>query len=114
MHRVQSSLVILLLALVGCAGESEPNPAPQTAPQVAIPLTPREVESYRQDFARMFATQPSQARRSARGGTTVDVTGHANVALIKFDADGAISTTCADTEQAAIDFLTAAGGQEVK
>jgi hypothetical protein len=112
MRRVQCSLIILVLALVGCAGETDSEPSPsQGQARVAVPLTPQEVESYRQDLAQVFAKRDPALRRSAAGGTTADLAGHANVALVRVDADGNLDTTCVDTEQEAMQFLTSAGGE---
>lgn len=123
MRRVQSWIVILVLALVGCAGEPEPDPAVETggaqpaAPlvQTAVPLTAAELQSYRQELGQMFAGRDAVALRpSATGGVTADIDGHASVALVKVNADGALDTACVDNEQDAERFLTAAGGAEVK
>jgi hypothetical protein len=113
MRRVQSPLIILVLALVGCAGEMDSGPSPSTGQaRAAVPLTPQEVESYRQDLAQVFADRDrAPLRRSAAGGTTADVGGHGNVALVKFDAEGGLETVCADSEQEAMRFLTSAGGK---
>jgi hypothetical protein len=113
MRRVQCSLIILVLALVGCAGETDSEPSSsQGQARVAVPLTPQEVESYRQDLAQVFAKRDqAPLRRSAGGGTVADVAGHANVALVRVDADGNLDTTCVDSEQEAMQFLTSAGGE---
>ncbi len=107
MRRLQCSFIILALALVGCAGESEPDPAPATIPRVAQPLTSAEVTAYQAELAQTFAQRDALAqRRASTSGTTVDVAGHASVALVKVDAEGQLVTTCVDSEQDAIQFLT--------
>ncbi len=115
MRRVQCSLIILVLALVGCAGESEPDLAPATSsPRVAQPLTSSEVTAYQQELAQLFAERDTLAqRRSSSSGTIVELDGHASVALVKVDAEGQLTTTCVDSEQDAIQFLTSSG-QEVR
>jgi hypothetical protein len=120
MRMLQSTLVILVLALAGCTGDSEePAPAPtQVTTQPFVAPTALEVAAYRQDLAQMFAKSPDAARRSARRGSAVDATGHSNVVLIKLDAQGQIDSACADNEQDALRFLSSAqrasDGLEVK
>ena len=111
MRRVQCSLIILVLALVGCAGESEPDPAPATgSPRVAQPLTSVEVTAYKQELAQLFAQRDTLAQRvGSSAGATVELDGHASVALVKVDAEGQLTTTCVDSEQDAIQFLTSSG-----
>ena len=106
MRRLQCSFIILALALVGCAGESEPDPSPATgSPRVAQPLTSSEVTAYQAELGQLFAQRDAQAVRSS-SGTTVELEGHASVALVKVDAEGQLVTTCVDSEQDAIQFLT--------
>jgi hypothetical protein len=116
MRRLQPSLYILVLALVGCAGEtgSEPSPSQgqaQGQARTAVPLTAQEVESYRQDLAQVFARRAQVPLRRGATGATADLAGHANVALVKVDADGNLDTVCVDSEQEAMQFLTSAGGE---
>lgn len=123
MRIIQSSLVILVLALVGCAGDAEPDPAPATGGQQAtapitrspVPLTAAELQAYRQEVAQMFAGRDAVTlRQTAAGSATATLDGHANVALIKVNASGALDTACVDNEQDAMQFLTTADGLEVK
>lgn len=122
MRILLSTLVILVLAHAGCAGDPEPTPGPNSTTgvhQPYVPLTGDEEASYRQDLARIFDKSTARkATLNAAGGTVADVSGHANVALVKFDEDGAIATSCVDDEQQALDFLatgkTGTDGLEVK
>jgi len=111
MRRVQCSLIILVLALGGCAGESEPDPEPAaSSPRVAKPLTSSEVSAYQAEMSQLFGQRDALAqRRESTSGTTVDVAGHTSVALVKVDAEGQLVTTCVDSEQDAMQFLTSSG-----
>jgi hypothetical protein len=108
MRRLQCTFIILVLALVGCAGESEPDPSPATgSPRVARPLTSAEVTAYQAELGQLFAQRDALAQRhSSTSGATVELEGHASVALVKVDAEGQLVTTCVDSEQDAIQFLT--------
>ena len=69
MRRIQSSLVILVLALVGCAGDLEPTPAPApagSAARVPVPLTSAEVSAYRQELSQVFAKKATTTGSSPR------------------------------------------------
>lgn len=123
MRMVRSSLVIFVLALIGCAGDLEPEMAPTTGgPQPTAPIhrspvppTADELQAYRQDMARMFAGRDVvMLRRSRSGGAIAAVEGHANVALVRVNASGALDQACVDNEQDAMQFLTSAGGLEAK
>jgi hypothetical protein len=118
MPRVQSSLLILMLALVGCAADSDEPESGQPAPaaRVPVPLTANEISSYQADLASVFAAKanPTTQRSRTSGGVVADAEGHANVALIKVDASGGLSAACIDNEQDAVRFLTTADGLEVK
>jgi hypothetical protein len=125
MRRVLPTIVILVLALVGCAGEPEPtsDQAPTASgseaatplQRTAVAVTATELELYRQDLAQIFAKRDAVAlRRGAGDAVTASVDGHASVTLVKVNADGALDTACVDNAQAATQFLTSADGVEVK
>jgi hypothetical protein len=116
MPRLMSLLVLLVLALVGCAGDPEPNPAPSTSTaRTPVPLTSAELAAYKQEFSQMFTRKDTAAlTRSVSGGQIAEVEGYGNVALVKFDGAGGLATSCADNEQDAMRFLTTDDGLEVK
>lgn len=116
MRRMKSLLVILTLALVGCASDPDGEPAPSTsAARIPQPLTAAEVAAYKQDLSQVFARKDTTAiARSASGGHVAQLEGFGNVALVKFDGAGGLATTCADNEEEAVRFLTTNDGLEVK
>ena len=111
MRIVHVSVVVLMLALVGCAGDSEPGPAPAPNDNIVRqpyqPLTDGEVADYKQDFASMFDKSNASARLhdTAAAGATADVSGHTNVALVKYDEEGNMVTNCVHDEAEALEFL---------
>jgi hypothetical protein len=113
MRTVRCSLIILVLALGGCAGESEPDPTPRSSkPRVAKPLTSAEVTAYQAEMAQLFEQRDALAPpRASISGTSVEVGGHTNVALVKVDAEGQLVTTCVDSEQDAMQFLTSSAAE---
>ncbi|HTE56403.1 MAG TPA: hypothetical protein VK698_36365 [Kofleriaceae bacterium] len=113
---MQSSLAILVLALVGCAGDPGPDDsAPADTARVPVALTSSEVATYKQELSRVFQKKTSvTARRARSGGRVAEVEGYANVALVKFDGAGGLATTCTDSTDDALRFLTTDDGLEVK
>jgi hypothetical protein len=66
------------------------------------------VTAYQAELGQLFAQRDALAQRhSSTSGATVELEGHASVALVKVDAEGQLVTTCVDGEQDAIQFLTA-------
>lgn len=123
MRWMNSLIAASMLTLVGCAADADPeiDPREEAAPaapraRVPAPLSRGEIATYEQEMARVFHARPDVAARSSlAGGQTAEVDGHANVALIKVDADGELVTTCADSPAQAMQFLTAtAAPLEVK
>lgn len=116
--RTVCSLVVLLLALAGCAGDSEEpeSTQPAAAARVPVPLTAAEINAYQLELSSMFAARanPTAQRSRTTGGRVAEVDGHANVALVKFDDGGGLAAACIDNEQDAVRFLTTADGLEVK
>lgn len=122
MRWMESLIAASMLTLLGCAagGDAETDPQAEAAPAapralVPAPLSRAEVATYEQEMARMFHQRPEVgARASLAGGRVAEVEGHANVALIKVDDGGQLVTTCADSPQQAIEFLTTSAPLEVK
>lgn len=122
MRWMESLIAASMLTLLGCAADGDPETDPQAeaapaAPRalVAAPLTRAEVATYQQEMAKVFRARPdAAARASLSGGRVAEVEGHANVALVKVDDSGQLVTTCADTPDQAIRFLTTADRAEVK
>lgn len=122
MRWIESMIAASMLALLGCAGDADPemDPRAEAAPAaralVPAPLSRAEVAAYEQEMAQVFHARPdAAARASLAGGRVAEVDGHANVALIKVDEGGQLVTTCADSPAQAIQFLTtAAAPLEVK
>jgi type IV pilus biogenesis protein CpaD/CtpE len=116
MRRMKSLLVVLTLALVGCASDPDAEPAPPaSAARTPQPLTAAEVSAYKQELSQVFARKGTSAvTRSASGGHVAQVEGFGNVALVKFDGAGGLATTCADNEEEAVRFLTTNDGLEVR
>lgn len=122
MRIVHVSVVVLMLALVGCAGDAEPDPTPAPSDNIVRqpyqPLTDGEVADYKQDLAGMFDKSAATARLDPAPIGTADVTGHTNVALVKYDSEGNMVTDCVHSEEDAMNFLSSAQagvhGAEVK